>query len=256
MITSVLLERDYMLWQNSRGEALSYLTDELKIDKHQIDGGFEFNACHQMIEMAPVSSDRKEKSWWWVDKDDYLLTSGEFLGYHKLKAFPCQPLISHTPDSVCILQKTGVVPVIYPFSVDFEIFDASSKTILNSNKDALWQLTGHTDRVSKSGKHSVQLKNEEAFYYLIEDLKLDERIQVSVWGKGSSGKLMITSYDNKVAFEIPATSRNEWSRLAFDYNVTEGMVGKELVVYLSNKSDTTVYFDDVRINRISSKVIN
>lgn len=253
MIIAALLERDYMLWQNSRWEALSYLTDELKINEHQIDGGFEFNAWYQMIEMAPVSSDRREKSWWWVDGDDYLITSGDFLGYHKFKAFPCLPLISQTADSVHILEKTGVVPVIYPFSVDFETFDLASNTILNSNKDALWKMIGHSNKVSKSGKYSVQLKNEEAYYYLINDLKLGERIEVSVWGKGTSGKLRITSYDEKVAFEIPSTSRNEWSKLVLDYTVVEGMVGKELVIYLSNKSDASAYFDDIRINRTPRK---
>jgi hypothetical protein len=254
LFVSAMLMSDFMSWQRTRWQALNYLTDDLKIEKNQIDGGFEFNAWHQMAQMSPFDFGKRDKSWWWVDEDNYLIASGDFLGYHKFKAFPCERWISSSADTLYILQKTSEVNSIYPISVDFESFKTASHVILDSNKDALWETGPHHTQVEvKSGKYAIQLGQEDAFYYRLNTLQEGETITISVQCKGETGKLVIDNYGHEefTNIEITTSKKNEWKLLTATFTVSPEMAGKEVVMYLSNTSTIPVYFDDLKIDRSS-----
>jgi hypothetical protein len=254
MIVSALLMSDYMNWQRTRWQALDYLTDDLKIEKNQIDGGFEFNAWHQIAQMSPFNFDKREKSWWWVDEDNYLIASGDFIGYHKFKAFPCERWISSSTDTLFILEKTSELKANYPITIDFESFKLASEVILDSNKDALWEMKeNHSHLEAKSGKYSVQLGQEGACYYRINELIAGEIVTVSAWCKGASGKLIVDKYGHEefTNIEISSAQNSEWNLLMATFTVSPEMAGKEVVAYLSNTSTDPVYFDDVTFERSS-----
>ncbi len=252
LVTSALLVKDFMSWQRARWTALTYLTEDLQIAKTQIDGGFEFNAWFQVANMAPPSKNKSDPSWWWVDQDNYLIASGDFFGYHKFKAFGCDPWISSNADSVYILEKRGMIPIKFPLLTDFETYSQASKTILDSNNDAFWELDGrHTNELAKSGEYSVKLVKEDAYYYLLGSLVEREVIEVSVWCNGRTGRLMVDGYGNDSFRNIEVKSKNNdcWSLLKTSFRVSKELSGKQVAIYLSNTSTRVAYFDDIRIAR-------
>jgi hypothetical protein len=105
MILSSLLVKDYMSWQRARLGATNFLQYDSGISKSRIDGGLEFNAYNFIYGWNPHPLKTTDKSWWFVDKDDFVITSGDLDGYEKWKGFPTYPTISTGPDSVYILKK-------------------------------------------------------------------------------------------------------------------------------------------------------
>jgi hypothetical protein len=99
MIFSAGSTHDYLSWNRARWQGLNYLMTDLHKSPHVIDGGFEFNAWYQT---APVQNDQL-KSWWFVDKDDYLLTFGPLPGFKTLKMFPYRQYIPFERRNIYIL---------------------------------------------------------------------------------------------------------------------------------------------------------
>ena len=81
---SVVGTHDYLSWNRARWKALNYLTEDLNISYKEIDGGFEFNGWHGF---DPHYKPPKDKSWWWVYDDKYVITFGPLPGYTKMKTF-------------------------------------------------------------------------------------------------------------------------------------------------------------------------
>lgn len=75
---------NYFSWNRCRWQAVHYLTEELKIPKDKIDGGFEFNAWYGY---DPNYIREENKSWWWVKDDEYLISFGKMDNYEELKKF-------------------------------------------------------------------------------------------------------------------------------------------------------------------------
>ncbi len=108
ILVSSLLVRDLMSWNRARLGATNYLQYDLGITKSRIDGGFEFNAYNNIYPMSAHPKKTTDKSWWFVDEDDFIVTCGELEGYKKMKSFPAHPTISTSQDSVFILKKIRI----------------------------------------------------------------------------------------------------------------------------------------------------
>ncbi|MBM4328018.1 MAG: glycosyltransferase family 39 protein [Deltaproteobacteria bacterium] len=97
---SPLLVHDFMEMKRTLTLAQQYVVRELKADPCGIDGGFEFNGYHcyeknfQRIDGL---------SWWWVRREDYLLTLGELPGYRVVGVFPFQRYVGRS-GAVYVLQ--------------------------------------------------------------------------------------------------------------------------------------------------------
>ncbi|MDP2363390.1 MAG: glycosyltransferase family 39 protein [Ignavibacteria bacterium] len=76
--------QNYFSWNRCRWESIKYLTDDLKINADNIDGGFEFNGW---IGYDPKYIPTESKSWWWVKDDAYLVSFGELENYTVIKKF-------------------------------------------------------------------------------------------------------------------------------------------------------------------------
>ncbi len=92
---------DYIQWNRSRWEALSYLTKEMKISPHKIDGGYEFNGWTIGTYFPP----NKDKSWWFVDDDEYMISFGEIPGYNILKKYPYTNYFPHEERNIYIVHR-------------------------------------------------------------------------------------------------------------------------------------------------------
>ncbi len=99
-VFSITTTHDYLSWNRGRWQALDYLTQTKKITPNQIDGGFEFNGWHKP---GPRDSGGG-KSWWWVDREDYIVTFGDMDGFTKEKGFPYECWLPPGVDSIFILK--------------------------------------------------------------------------------------------------------------------------------------------------------
>jgi hypothetical protein len=82
---SIAGAHDLMEYNRNVWFANDYLENELKINKANIDGGFEYNAYYfYNWNYKPT----KDKNWWWINDDEYLVTFGKPVNYKVLKEFP------------------------------------------------------------------------------------------------------------------------------------------------------------------------
>ena len=84
MFSSVAATRDHMEFLRTRTIAHNYLIRDLNIRPAQIDGGFEFNAWHFYDYNYQKT---KDKNWWWVQDDEYVVTWGKIKNYELIKEF-------------------------------------------------------------------------------------------------------------------------------------------------------------------------
>ena len=69
---SVAATHDYLSWNRARWKALDHLINDERIPAERIDGGFEFNGWHSYRDGYEDWKYEPEKSWYWVDRDDYV----------------------------------------------------------------------------------------------------------------------------------------------------------------------------------------
>jgi 4-amino-4-deoxy-L-arabinose transferase-like glycosyltransferase len=80
---SVAATHDYIEWNRARWAATRWLVDERGVSPSRIDGGAEVNGWYLY---RPEYQAQPEKSWWWVEDDEYLLAFGPVDGYAEQKA--------------------------------------------------------------------------------------------------------------------------------------------------------------------------
>lgn len=91
---------DYFSWNRARWRALEYLTKEKNIPPSRLDGGFEFNGWHK----PGPKGERYGISWWWVEREDFVVTFGDMDNFTKQKGFPYERWLPPGVDSVYILK--------------------------------------------------------------------------------------------------------------------------------------------------------
>jgi len=101
---SIAGTHDYVSWNRARWQALHYLIDDLHVPPRLIDGGYEFNGLFNFNENLQLSM-KSEKSWWWVDRDDYVVAFGAIPGYEIMRSFQYARWLSNGKGSICILHK-------------------------------------------------------------------------------------------------------------------------------------------------------
>lgn len=100
---------DYLSWNRARWNALRYLTEEAHISHKYIDGGFEFNGWYGYDPDYPVKllMGQTEKSWWWVDKDDYVISFGPIRGYDEIRRYPYKRWIPFGQGEIFVLHRAS-----------------------------------------------------------------------------------------------------------------------------------------------------
>jgi len=109
-MVSVPAVRDFMEMKRSLKKAQDYVVRDLKVDPCNVDGGLEFNGYHcYRNDIEP----RNGLSWWWVRREDYLLTLGPLPGYRVVRTFPFDRYIGKD-GAVHVLQPLGNPPEADP----------------------------------------------------------------------------------------------------------------------------------------------
>jgi hypothetical protein len=82
---AVLGTHDFMDMKRSQKKAQDYLVHQMNVEPCDMDGGLEFNGYHCY---SPDFRPREGLSWWWVRKEDYLITLGPLPDYQVVRSFP------------------------------------------------------------------------------------------------------------------------------------------------------------------------
>ena len=93
---------DYLSWNRARWNALYDLMEQDHISYKNIDGGFEFNGWYAYDPKYRMSP---QKSWWWVDNDEYIVSFGPIIGYSELKRYPYNRWIPFGQDNIFVLSR-------------------------------------------------------------------------------------------------------------------------------------------------------
>lgn len=93
---------DYLSWNRTRWQALNSLVKEYQVPPNSIDGGFEFNGWYLY---QPNYQKTPNKSWWWVDQDDYIISFGPLANYEEIKRYSFSKWLPFGPENILVLQK-------------------------------------------------------------------------------------------------------------------------------------------------------
>jgi hypothetical protein len=81
---------DFMAMKRTLLQAQNYLVSDLGMNPCNVDGGLEFNGYHcYRSDFVP----KPGLSWWWVEREDYLLALGPLDGYNVVRIFPFQRIV-------------------------------------------------------------------------------------------------------------------------------------------------------------------
>jgi 4-amino-4-deoxy-L-arabinose transferase-like glycosyltransferase len=97
---SSLATHDYMQWNRSRWEALTYLTKELKIPPLRIDGGWEFNGWS-----GAVVKSTKDTGWTCITDDEYIISFGDVPNYNTIKKYLYTNYFPYEQKEICIVHR-------------------------------------------------------------------------------------------------------------------------------------------------------
>lgn len=119
-----------------------------------------------------------------------------------------------------------------------------------------------TDKAAHSGKYSVFTtpKKKYCFGHTIKNVNADWYFIVSVWMKTKNRNSYLVAAGKNInqlyeATNIPVEKdENGWQKLELEVFTPIGFNDSEVKVYGMNKSNDTVYFDDLVIERLERKI--
>ncbi len=101
-IFTVLAMHDYMAWNRARWAAITDLEKAGVAGPANLDGGFEYNG---LFSYSPSYKPSSEKSFWWVDRDDYQIAFGPIAGLRTVREYPYETLLPPATRSILVLSK-------------------------------------------------------------------------------------------------------------------------------------------------------
>lgn len=99
---SVAATHDYLAWHRARWLATNDLMQVEGAKPQQIDGGYEFNGWYLYDAKYKQS---RNKSWWWVVDDEYIIASGPIAGYKLIRRYSFDRWLMQRSSDVWVLQR-------------------------------------------------------------------------------------------------------------------------------------------------------
>jgi uncharacterized membrane protein len=107
MLFSVCSTRDYLAWNRARWTAANDLMAHDHVAPSEMDGGFEFNGFYLF---DPAYKSEGKASWWWVQRDTYVLSFGPVPGYDIIKEYPYTHWLPPYTGKVLASKKSTTTP--------------------------------------------------------------------------------------------------------------------------------------------------
>lgn len=94
--------RDSFEWNRVRFGAIQELEAQ-GVSPHQIDGGAEYNSWKRTAPLQPLRLN--EKSWWFVDDDQYAIAHEQIPGFERLSAHPYARYFGLVHDTLYVVRR-------------------------------------------------------------------------------------------------------------------------------------------------------
>lgn len=98
---SIAGTKDYLAWHRTKFEAFDFLKSQ-NIEMEEIDAGFELNGWYNY---QKGYESPKHLSFWWVNKDNYIITFGEMEGFKTIKSYTFWSTLHFKNRQILILKK-------------------------------------------------------------------------------------------------------------------------------------------------------
>ena len=96
--------RDYLAWNRIRWAALGELMAAEKVTPADVDGGFEFNGLYLY---DPAYKEDPTKSWYWVDRDSYVLAFAKMPGFTVINRYCYSHWLPPYMGSIFVLKRNS-----------------------------------------------------------------------------------------------------------------------------------------------------
>lgn len=256
---SVTAVHDFMQWNRARWDGLVYLTEEKGVSERRIDGGLEFNAWYGAGPYNPAV--KGEKSWWFVEEDEYVLACGPIEGFSLHKSFTYRRWLPPGRDSVQILWHAipGMLPYdAYPVICDCETL-AGNPIYLLSLKDSLRFEGGplRSTEHARSGIYSVRLDVEHPFAFLnrFRDVVPGETFRIRIWKYGATRDVMIAVGGASTCYaefgnNVVQSDADGWDQLEMIVVIPEDKPCDLMGIFIWNSGEDEAWLDDLEIMRL------
>ena len=257
---SVSATHDYLAFNRARWKGLKSMM-AVGISPHHIDGGFEFNSWYEPGNWSWPAT-WGQKSWWRVDDDTYLISTGYVSGYNKIATFKYTSFLEFAQDSVLILNRSHSCSDLCSDSTVImcgaETLSKNGDYFLTSvNNIKLEDTYGRTDSEARTGKYAVLLNGVHpfGFNYTFKNVKPCEKFRVSIWCKynrENKAGIVVRAKDANLLYvwsNIPIKSVGGWELLETEVHLNKGFPSSEVSICIYNTGKSNVLFDDLTITR-------
>lgn len=257
---SVAATHDYLSWNRARHAAYHRLR-ERGIPPGRIDGGFEINAWLRAGPFNPV--DKRGKSWWPVNRDDYALAFGPIEGFTPEGGVAFPTWLPPGRDSLYILRRNLPPRLAYddfPVRCDLEKLSPDGTHYLDESGKVEFDFGElRVDTNARSGQHAIELSPQHPYGLTSRfgDLVAGETFIASVWRYGSgenAGLVLATDRTNELyKTEVNAVVARDsagWEQLRLTTTLPAALRDDQISIYLWNAGQAPVWFDDLLIQRL------
>ncbi len=246
---------DYLSWNRARWRLADAL-EKQNISPHQVDGGFEYNGWYLT---GPDGRPPRfgQKSWWFVDDDEYVISFGPWCGYRPVLSEAYPRLWPPGQDSLWVLRRHIQAP-LDEIICTMEMADTFQRNQINrQNILQIDDLTRLDSARTHAGQHALLLSAKHPFGMdFSQAAQPCDRYRWSIWrypAEIQAGLVLASPDQNFYTFGYRNTTLPDstgWVKLSGEMQLPSSFSADSLNGYLWNNSQDSVWFDDFRLERL------
>jgi hypothetical protein len=144
-----------------------------------------------------------------------------------------------------------------PIICDAETLSSDQKYLVASNSETYGLIKERSDQNSNSGYYSIKLDENSCYAldYKIKNIKPGDKYLLKIWrfSENMDGHLVVSANNSTVFYQAQndyiSTNEKGWKLIQLKITISEHFTEPELKVYLWNKGKTTLFFDDLSIEK-------
>ncbi|MDP2422802.1 MAG: hypothetical protein U1C46_01565 [Bacteroidales bacterium] len=162
-----------------------------------------------------------------------------------------------TPASDSSLLQTDSITIPKTISCDMETLSFDRQFVISENQ-AFFAGPTHSSEKTRSGKYAMKLDMQQiyALEHILADAKPGDQYRISIWryADNNEGYLVVASTPSQVFYQqisdFVGHDSKGWRLITLYFTVPDDLGNNQLKTYVWNSGSTTMYFDDLLIERL------
>ena len=251
---------DYFSFQSARWALIERAEREHGVSKDQLDGGFEYNAWYRTGPLTKPVRNPNYKSWWFINDDEYLIASGDMVGFQTVHVHTYDRILNGGKDSILLLRRyirEGIDHRKYPIYCGFEYSSKSNSFLVDDQKNAYMENHAlRSDVAARTGLYSIRIfPNSRIDLFTAEIVQSKEVFEFECWvhcDQGNSAPIFERNANGELTREgIQQTeldTKDNWTKYRIQFENRSNKI-EVLKLVLYNEGTGNFYLDDLWINR-------